>query len=282
MQINGLNGLNHGYMPGNLYKYSILKIMKKEKGILLICSILLGLSVNAKNPEGYSLVWHDEFNGNALDSTVWSNEPANPRWVNNELQRYTDGNNASVVNGVLRIEARHENGEYTSGRVNTRSKKTFTYGIVEFRAKLPEGEGTWPALWLLGQNEKEIGWPDCGELDVMEHVGKHPNYIHTSIHNRSGYGQTPYTGILKIKDPFHKFHIYGMEWTKDYIAFYVDHKLSYKYQPQIKTIENWPFDKPFYLICNLAIGGDWGGPNVDNACFPARMDVDWIRVYQKN
>jgi beta-glucanase (GH16 family) len=134
---------------------------------------------------------------------------------------------------------------------------------------------------MLGDNHDEVGWPACGELDIMEHVGKHPNFIHSSIHNPSGYGQTPYTGIVKIKQPSSKFHIYSMEWTKDFIIFYVDGKQVYHYQPEVKTIKNWPFDKPFYLIFNIAIGGTWGGPVVDDTCFPSVMEVDWVKVYQK-
>jgi beta-glucanase (GH16 family) len=149
------------------------------------------------------------------------------------------------------------------------------------RAKLPAGVGTWPALWMLGADIKVVGWPACGELDIMEHVGKKPGYIHSSIHNPSGYGATPYTGIVEIQDPYTQFHIYSMKWTKDFITFYVDGKKVYHYQPKDKNIKNWPFDKPFFLIFNIAIGGNMGGPKVDNQCFPTDMVVDWVKVYQK-
>lgn len=246
--------------------------------LFLICSY----AVYSQSLKGYKLVWQDNFCGNKLDTSSWDNVVAKPRWVNNELQRYTNGQNVKVKNGKLIIEARNENNEYTSGRINTKSKRIFTYGIVKIKAKLPEGMGTWPALWMLGQNNKEVGWPMCGELDIMEHVGKNPNFIHSSIHNKSGYAATPYTGKVEIKYTFDKFHIYSMEWTKDYITFYVDGKLIYHYQPETKDINNWPFDKPFFLIFNIAIGGDWGGAKIDEKCFPAIMQVDWVRVYSKN
>jgi beta-glucanase (GH16 family) len=253
----------------------------KLKQLIPIIFMLLSFHVYSQSMNGYRLVWQDSFSGKTLDSTNWSHQVAKPLWVNNELQRYTNGENVFVKNGKLFIEARNKNNEYTSGRIITKGKRSFTYGIIEIKAKLPEGVGTWPALWMLGENDSEEGWPDCGELDIMEHVGKHPCFIHSSIHNPSGYGQTPYTGIVKIEQPFSKFHIYGMEWTKDFITFYVDGKEIYHYQPKIKTIRNWPFDKPFFLIFNIAIGGDWGGPAIDEKCFPAVMEVDWVKVYQK-
>ncbi|MDP4272995.1 MAG: glycoside hydrolase family 16 protein [Bacteroidota bacterium] len=251
------------------------------KQVFLFFCLAVSLSLSAQSKKGYKLVWKDDFNGLALDTNSWKNETANPGWVNNELQYYTAGTNIQVENGKLRIVAKKENNKYTSGRINTKDKRTFTYGLFEIKAKLPKGVGTWPALWMLGQNHEEVGWPSCGELDIMEHVGKHPCFIHSSIHNKSGYGQTPYTGILKIKNPFNKFHIYGMEWTKEYIAFFIDGKLVYRYNPEVKNKDNWPFDKPFFFIFNIAIGGNWGGPVIDDACFPAVMEVDWVKVYQK-
>ena len=242
--------------------------------------LLISLSLFSQSKEGYSLVWEDNFNGTSLDTTYWSYEIAEPGRVNNELQRYTD-KNVELSDGKLLIIANKENNEYTSARINTKGKRTFTYGLFEIKAKLPEGIGTWPALWMLNQNIDEVGWPAGGELDIMEHVGKRPNFIHSTVHNSSGYGATPYTGILEIKNPFTEFHIYGMVWTKEFIDFFVDGKLVNHYQPEVKNIDNWPFDKPFFLIFNVAIGGDWGGPVVDDKLFPTVMTVDWVKVYQK-
>jgi len=250
-----------------------------NKGLVFFL-ILFAINGFSQSKKGYSLVWQDNFLGTSLDTTNWSHEIAKPGWVNNELQRYTN-NNVEIADGNLRIIAKKENNEYTSARLITKGKRIFTYGFVEIKAEIPQGAGTWPALWMLGQNIDEVGWPACGELDIMEHVGKHPNFIHSTVHNPSGYGSTPYTGILEIKNPFTKFHIYGMEWTKEFIAFYIDKKLVYKYNPEVKNKETWPFDKPCFLIFNIAIGGDWGGPKVDDLIFPAVMTVDWVKVYQK-
>lgn len=247
-----------------------------------ITLLFLFISMHAfpQSKTGYSLVWEDKFNGKSLDTSTWSHETADPGWVNNELQRYTN-ENIKLSDGKLLIIAKNENNEYTSARLITKGKRTFTYGLFEIKAKIPSGTGTWPALWMLGQNIDKVGWPACGELDIMEHVGKHPNFIHSTVHNKSGYGNTPYTGILKIKNPFDAFHIYGMEWTTEFIAYYIDGNLVYKYNPKVRNPDTWPFDKPFFLIFNIAIGGDWGGPDVDEKLFPATMTVDWVKVYQK-
>lgn len=194
------------------------------KKVIPLLFLLISVSGFSQSENGYSLVWEDNFNGTSLNTTNWNHETAKPGWVNNELQRYTN-ENVELSDGKLLIIAKKENNEYTSARLITKGKRTFTYGLFEIKAKLPQGVGTWPALWMLGQNVDEVGWPACGELDIMEHVGKHPNFIHSSIHNTSGYGATPYTGILEIKTPFTKFHIYGMEWTKEFITFYIDGKL---------------------------------------------------------
>lgn len=254
--------------------------MKHFSISLVFFFLLIAVNLNAQPREGYKLVWEDEFDQPALDSLSWSHELAEPGWVNNELQRYTN-ENIEISDGALKIISRRENNEYTSARLITRDKRTFTYGLFEIKAKLPEGTGTWPALWMLGQNIGKVGWPACGELDIMEHVGKHPDFIHSTVHNPSGYGATPYTGIIQIEDPFNTYHIYSMEWTKDFVDFYTDGKLVYHYQPEIKNADNWPFDKPCYFIFNIAIGGNWGGPVVDDKIFPVTMTVDWIRAFEK-
>jgi beta-glucanase (GH16 family) len=254
--------------------------MLYTKKVITLLFFLISLNLFSQSKNGYSLMWEDNFKDTSLDTTNWSYEIAEPGRVNNELQRYTN-KNVELAEGKLLIIANKENNEYTSARINTKGKRTFTYGLFEIKAKLPQGVGTWPALWMLGQNIDEVGWPACGELDIMEHVGKRPNFIHSTVHNSSGYGATPYTGVLEIKNPFTEFHIYGMEWTKEYIDFFVDGKLVCHYQPEVKNLDTWPFDKPCFLIFNIAIGGDWGGPVVDDKIFPAVMTVDWVKVFQK-
>lgn len=229
----------------------------------------------------YQLVWEENFDDNVLNFHNWTNEVAEPGWVNNEKQRYTNGENVSINQGILSLTAKKENNEITSARIITQNKKTFTYGFFEIKAKIPKGVGTWPAIWMLGNNINEVDWPACGEMDIMEHVGKHTNFIHSTIHNSSGFGNTPYSDTVEINDPFNTFHLYQMEWTKDYITFFVDNIEVYHYEPQEKTNENWPFNNPAFMILNVAIGGDWGGPTIDETIFPCSMQIDWVKVYQK-
>ncbi len=255
--------------------------MEKQYFIIIYLTIFGICILHAQSTKGYHLVWSDEFNEASLDTSSWSYETGQNGWGNNELEDYTYGKNVQVKNGYLSIIARKENSQYTSGRICTRDKRVFTYGLVEIRAKLPWGTGTWPALWMLGADEKTVGWPSCGELDIMEHVGKQPGYIHCSLHDLSGYGATPYTGVIYLKNPFTRYHLYAMEWTKQYIRYFVDGHVVYEYNPDQKTAANWPFDKPFYFIFNIAIGGGWGGPKVDDTIFPQTMKVDYVRIYQK-
>ncbi len=252
----------------------------KTKIIFIFLLAFITVNLISQSKKGYKLVWQDNFSAKAIDTTAWTHEAAKPGWVNNEKQRYTNGENTKIEKGKLMITARYENNEYTSSRLITRDKKIFTYGIVEIKAKLPSGKGTWPALWMLGNNIKQVSWPTCGEIDIMEHVGRVPGVVHSSIHNKSGYGATPYSGKLTIDNPYNKFHIFAMEWTPEFITFYVDGRTVYHYQPENKNPENWPFDKPAYLIFNIAIGGNWGG-EIDNSIFPTTMTVDWVKVYQK-
>ncbi|MDP4276471.1 MAG: glycoside hydrolase family 16 protein [Bacteroidota bacterium] len=255
--------------------------MKKIIPLFLLLFLLTGSFLDGKPPRKYRLVWADEFDGTRLDTTVWIFETGGNGWGNHEKQFYTTSGNVVVKNGCLFIVAKKEGDTYTSARIITRGKRSFVHGYVEIRAKLPRGIGTWPALWLLGESMSAVGWPECGELDVMEHVGKHPGYIHSSVHNQSGYGNTPYTGHRLVKDPFETFHLYAVDWTKNQLTFSVDGKRVHRYAPIRKTPNNWPFDQPMYVIFNLAIGGDWGGPDIDDAIFPQSMCVDYIRVYQK-
>jgi beta-glucanase (GH16 family) len=255
--------------------------MARKITLLILFSFSAVLALHASAPKGYRLVWADEFNTNRIDTTSWSLQTGDNGWGNRELQYYTPAGNAEVTRGSLVITARREGNKYTSARMVTRAKRVFTYGYFEMKAKLPKGTGTWPALWMLGQNIKEVGWPACGELDIMEHVGKNPGQVHCSIHNPSGHGETPYTGIIRLPDLFNTYHLYAMEWTPEHISFLVDGKLVYNYAPKEKNTANWPFDKPMYLIFNVAIGGNWGGPVVDDSCLPQSMTIDYVRVYQR-
>lgn len=239
-----------------------------------------------------SLVWSDEFDGDQLDTDKWTFETGANGWGNNEWQHYVADSNVAVGGGTLKIIAKktgagQHTGDYTSARLNT--KEAFTYGRMEIKARIPEykGRGIWPALWMLGRNIPEVGWPACGELDIMEYVSYDPDYVHFSIHstaNNHRDGTQVTSGPVLLETIEEEFHAYGLLWTRDYIKFYIDDpqniQLSFR-RPAISNDANWPFSKPFYFLMNIAVGGDWGGlQGVDDSIFPAVMEVDYVRVYQ--
>jgi beta-glucanase (GH16 family) len=233
------------------------------------------------------LDWADEFDVPGLpDPAHWNYEEGLVR--NNESQYYTRERleNARVENGSLVIEGRKEafeGAEYTSASLVTHGKHDWAYGRVEVRAKLPTGVGTWPAIWLLGSSIAEIGWPDCGEIDIMENVGYNPDMIYVNIHTKS-YNHVLGTnkgGSLYLPKPYADFHIYALNWYPDRLDFFVDDELVFTYYNEGTGTDVWPYDAPHYLILNLAIGGSWGGTNgVDEKIFPQQMLVDYVRVYQ--
>jgi beta-glucanase (GH16 family) len=276
-------------------------VIKKSKLIMrsLLLAILLAcqspdvsaqVSVTA-TPTARKLVWADEFDKSGLpDSTKWAYETGGNGWGNNELQFYTArrSENARVENGKLIIEARkeaHQGKNYTSARLLTQGKTTWTYGRIEAMAKLPKGLGTWPAVWMLGKNITTAGWPKAGEIDIMEHVGFDEGVVHGTVHTEA-YNHSKKTEkgkAVPIKDVTMAFHLYAIEWTADQIDFFVDDQKYYSVQKSVlgNTEAQWPFDQPFYLILNVAVGGNWGGQKgVDETIWPQRMEVDYVRVYQ--
>lgn len=243
-------------------------------------------------PAGYQLVWRDEFNDPSLimpDAKEWWYETAEPGWVNNELQTYVAGRTGDIItadvsDGTLKIRAIKSGNRVYSARVNTR--KNWTYGYFEARLKLPEGKGTWPAFWMMPSVWS--GWPEGGEIDIMEHVGCVPTEVSSSIHCKSYYHAigTQKTAARKIPGVMDEFHTYALEWTPEYIKTYVDGKQLFYYNPddysQGRNANTWPFNKPFELKLNLAWGGDWGGMyGVDESCLPATYEIDYVRVFQK-
>jgi beta-glucanase (GH16 family) len=207
---------------------------------------------------------------------------------NRELQYYTASReeNARVEDGTLVIEARkepYEGHDYTSASLITKGKATWLYGRVEVRAKLPTGKGMWPAIWMLGGNIPEVGWPACGEIDIMENVGFDPQWIHANIHTEA-YNHVDNTGkgsSLRVPDASEAFHVYAIEWFEDRIDFYVDDERYFSFSNEGTGWETWPYDKEHYLIINAAIGGSWGGMRgVDDAIFPQRYYIDYVRVYE--
>jgi len=244
------------------------------------------------NTDGYSLVWSDEFDYEGLpDSTRWAydTEGNEQGWGNNEAQHYTNANekNAFVKNGTLNIVAQKESfggKEYTSARLV--SKANWKYGRLEVNAKLPAGIGTWSAIWMMpaGWSFNDGNWPDVGEIDIMEHVGHELGVIHASAHSKDYQWQkkTQKTNTIFIPDVDKDFHTYILEWSPEVMKVSVDDSLYFKYQNEGLGESKWPYDKPFYLIMNIAIGGAWGiikGIN-DNA-FPQTMEIAYVRVYQK-
>lgn len=239
-------------------------------------------------PPGYALVWADEFDGEgAPDAARWTADTAANRtgWHNNELQYYA-AENARIGGGVLRIEARRETPrhrpdwggqDYTSARLISRGKGEWTYGFFEIRARLPCGKGTWPAIWLLGRDGE---WPDAGELDIMEQVGAAPTRIFSTVHTASGSGGDGAGGATHLADACTAFHVYQMDWTGERVRFGVDGRTHFTYRNLGRGAVQWPFDAPQFLILNLAVGGDLGGP-VDAAALPALMEIDYVRVYQR-
>lgn len=249
-----------------------------------------GRSTNKKvKSSKLKLVWADEFNYKGLpDSTKWTYDIGGDGWGNNEAQFYTkaDTNNAVVGNGFLSIIARqekHENKEYTSARMVTKGKKDWRFGRVEISAKLPKGRGTWPAGWMLGSNINTVGWPQCGEVDILEHVGYDPDTVVGSIHSTS-YNHikgTQKTKRIFIKNPYTEFHMYACEWDTNKMVFSLDGIPYLTVLNEHKTEKEWPFNNPMYILLNVAVGGNWGGTKgIDESIFPVKMEVDYVRVFQ--
>ncbi len=246
--------------------------------------LLLFVTVSFAQKDKRKLVWEENFDGKILNEKIWNFELGNgcPNlcgWGNNESQIYTKENH-KLENGILVIEAKKDGETYTSTRITTKAKKEFLYGRVEARAKLPVGTGIWPAFWMLGANISEIGWPKCGEIDILEYVGKEPDMVFTSLHTKDSFGNTINTKKTSFPDIEEGFHIYAIDWTKDKIEFFVDNKCVYTFKPENKNENTWPFDKPFYFIINVAIGGNFGGPIIDNEILPQKFEIDYIKVYQ--
>lgn len=235
------------------------------------------------------LVWSDEFDGSEINTDNWKFDTGQNGWGNNELENYTNGDNAEIVDGNLVITARKVNentapGSYTSSRLTSMGKQEFMYGRFEIRANLPEGVGIWPAIWMLGSNYASVGWPACGEMDIMEYVGYEPNTVHSTVHTTAGSGGNGSGSSMNLPTAEEDFHIYGLLWTEEKLVFYVDtpDNIVYTYSPSVKTSENWPFNQKAFFILNIAVGGDWGGAQgVDNSIFPQTMEIDYVRVYQE-
>ena len=252
-------------------------------------------------PDGYTLVWNDEFDGNygyapnengiprtELNPNDWTHEVKSSGWVNHELQNYVNHKTpegklvTELRDGKLRITALKENGKVYSGRVYAKVKEGWKYGYIEASIKLPKGKGTWPAFWMMPVNFRS--WPADGEIDIMEEVGYHPDYVSSSLHANAHVhsNNTQVTHEMLCQGAEGEFHTYAILWTAQNITTYVDGKVQLSYDNRGKGRDDWPYDDPFYVIFNLAWGGDWGGAQgVDEGALPVTMEVDYIRVFQK-
>lgn len=255
---------------------------------LVVCVMLL-LACGQKER---SLVWQDEFQGNELDTSKWTAYvgdgcPEICGFGNNELQYYSDRpENVTVRDGKLIITALNDSlqtSAYSSAKLITKDKGFWQYGRVEVMAKIPAGKGNWPAIWMLPQENKYGGWPKSGEIDIMEHVGYHQGMMHGTVHTQAFNHMkgTQKGDSIQVSDISDAFHLYAVEWTADRIDFFKDDEKYHSFVNTGKNTEEWPFDHPFYLILNIAVGGNWGGKyGVANDIFPNRMEIDYVRVYQ--
>ncbi len=255
--------------------YTVNVTAKSKSGLKISKALPVVVTV------AFSLVWSDEFNvAGAPDASKWGYDigTGSGGWGNNELQYYTNRvENASVSNGTLKITALKENysgSAYSSARLLTKNKFSTKYGKIEVRAKLPVGVGTWPAIWMLGNNIDAVGWPACGEIDIMEHKGSDQNRVYGTLHHPNHSGGNGDGGTVVIPTTATEFHNYAVEWNAEIIKFSVDEKVFYTFINK----SNLPFNQNFFIILNLAMGGTFGGP-VDPVFSNATMEVDYVRVY---
>jgi len=232
-------------------------------------------------------LWADEFDVDGKpDSTKWSYDIGGSGWGNHEKEFYTEAQNVTVHNGILSIEARKENAggmNYTSARMVTKNKGDFLYGRFEIRAKLPTGKGLWPAIWMLPTDWAYGDWPKSGEVDIMEQVGFDPDSIHISTHTGAFNWtiNTQVTNVINVPTATTDFHVYRIDWTPYAIRGFIDGVQHFQFINDGKGPSHWPFDKRFHILLNIAVGGDWGGQQgIDDSIFPAKMDVDYVRVYK--
>jgi beta-glucanase (GH16 family) len=269
--------------------------------------IFLTADQQPASTKNYTLVWHDEFdgpNGSLPDPAKWTYDLGGGGWGNQELESYTNrAENAHIENGNLVITARKENyegsdqvtREYTSARLKTQGHFSQAYGRFEARIKIPAGQGMWPAFWMLGDNITSAGWPKCGEIDIMENIGREPAIIHGSLHGPLTTGSaSDLTAAAKLgsgKEFAADFHLYAVEWDPGTVRFYVDSTLYATFTPDSTSSNSaasdsaaaragsWVFDHPFFLLLNVAVGGNWAGPPDATSTFPQTMLVDYVRVY---
>ena len=278
----------------------------KTQGIAFVSVVLLatlgicrgtGRDLSPQAAESrWTLVWSDEFNGpdgSRPDAAKWKFEVGGNGWGNQELQYYTTRpENSFIRGGNLVIQTLQENfagtdrvaRNYTSARMTTQGLFEQAYGRFEARVKIPRGQGIWPAFWLLGNDFGKVGWPACGEIDIMENIGKEPSTIHGSMHGPGYSGDFDFTSVYKLPGGvnfFDDFHVFAIEWEPGTVRFYVDQELYSTFTPsRLPAGRKWVFDHPFFIVLNVAVGGLWPGLPDSTTVFPQAMLVDYVRVYK--
>jgi beta-glucanase (GH16 family) len=259
----------------------------------------LGGPPAAEKSQGWTVVWSDEFNGPAgstVDGSKWVFDIGGGGWGNKELQYYTNSTRNASMDGAgnlvltalketlhRRYRCWYGQCQYSSARIKTKAKFERAYGRFEARIRVPYGQGLWPAFWMLGNNIDSARWPACGEIDIMENIGREPSTVHGTIHGPG------YSGASGIGAPYHlpsgafsdDFHVFAIEWEPSVIRWYVDGNLYQTRAPaDLPAATNWVFDHPFFMLLNVAVGGNWPGSPDETTAFPQKMYVDYVRVFQ--
>lgn len=282
-----------------MYRHSHVAAVAAS-AILLLVALASQATSNHVRVQGkesqWILVWSDEFNqsdGSRPDPAKWKFEVGSIGSTNRELEYYTNRpDNSFIRGGNLVIRARKETfigpdnvtRNYTSARITTQGLFEETYGRFEARIKIPRGQGIWPAFWILGDDFGKVGWPGCGEIDIMENIGKEPSIIHGSMHGPGYSGVRDYSAAYKLPGGvnfYDDFHVFAIEWEPKVVRFFVDQDLYATFTPsRLPAGMKWVFDHPFFIILNVAVGGDWPGPPNSTTVFPQEMLVDYVRVYK--
>ncbi|WP_288378504.1 glycoside hydrolase family 16 protein [uncultured Massilia sp.] len=271
--------------------------MKPFRLSLSLCSALLALNLAgcaapatapaSSAPAGWTLAWSDEFDGADLDRGKWTPETGGHGWGNAELQHYTGRReNVRVEDGLLVIEARREaygGNAYTSARIKTAGLMEQMHGRFEARIKVARGQGIWPAFWMLGADIGKIGWPRAGEIDIIENIGKEPDIVHGTVHGPGYSGEKAFGAPARLAQGSYAddFHVFAVEWEPGEIRWYRDGVHFHTARPELVK-GDWVFERPFFVLLNLAVGGYWPGNPDGTTVLPQRMLVDWVRVYRKS
>jgi beta-glucanase (GH16 family) len=260
--------------------------------IALVLAATLAVPACAQRNERWKLIWSDEFNapaGSSPDPSKWAYDLGANGWGNRELQEYTDRpeNVSHDGHSHLIIRAlKTASGGYTSARIKTLGKFEVQYGRIAARIRVPHGQGIWPAFWMLGNDLNSAGWPNCGEIDIMEHIGKEPGIVHATVHGPGYSGAGGIGNQFKLDENRRMtddFHVFEVRWTADRLTFFIDGKPYHEVTPaNLPAGAKWVFDHPFFILLNLAVGGNWPGYPDDTTTFPQALMIDWVRVWEQD